>query len=61
MQGVIDSHFHIWDPAVQPLSWLDGTDGSVTHKYDMTVLGETTKRTANAIRIMEYCSWAACT
>lgn len=38
MQGVIDSHFHIWDPVVQPLSWLDGTDGSVTHRYDMDCL-----------------------
>ncbi len=27
MQRIIDSHFHIWDPSVQPLSWLDGTDG----------------------------------
>ena len=38
MQGVIDSHFHIWDPVVQPLSWLDDTDGSVTHRYDMDCL-----------------------
>lgn len=35
MQRIIDSHFHIWDPSVQPLSWLDGTDGSITRRYDM--------------------------
>lgn len=38
MQRVIDSHFHIWDPSVQPLSWLDGTDGSITRRYDMDCL-----------------------
>lgn len=35
MQRIIDSHCHIWDPSVQPLSWLDGTDGSITRRYDM--------------------------
>lgn len=35
MQRIIDSHFHIWDPSIQPLSWLDGTDGSITRRYDM--------------------------
>ncbi|MGJ0593506.1 amidohydrolase family protein [Bifidobacterium longum subsp. longum] len=38
MQRIIDSHFHIWDPSVQPLSWLDGTDGSITRRYDMDCL-----------------------
>ena len=38
MQGIIDSHFHIWDPATQPLSWLDDTDGSITRRYDMDCL-----------------------
>ena len=38
MQRIIDSHFHIWDPSVQPLSWLDGTDGSITRRYDLDCL-----------------------
>lgn len=38
MQRIIDSHFHIWDPSVQPLSLLDGTDGSITRHYDMDCL-----------------------
>lgn len=38
MQRIIDSHFHIWDPSIQPLSWLDGTDGSITRRYDMDCL-----------------------
>lgn len=38
MQGIIDSHFHIWAPSVQPLSWLNGTDGSITRRYDMGCL-----------------------
>lgn len=35
MQRIIDSHFHIWDPAIQPLAWLASTDGSINRKYDM--------------------------
>lgn len=35
MQHIIDSHFHIWDPAIQPLAWLEDTDGSITRRYDM--------------------------
>ena len=33
MQRIIDSHFHIWDPSVQPLSWLDGTDGVPSGRF----------------------------
>lgn len=30
---VIDTHFHVWDLAVQRLPWLEGTDGSISKTY----------------------------
>ena len=40
MQRIIDAHFHIWDPAVQSLPWLDGDDGSLRRRWDFIQLAE---------------------
>lgn len=33
MLKLIDTHFHVWDLAVQDLPWLAGTDGSITRTF----------------------------
>lgn len=37
---VVDSHFHMWDPAVQDLPWLAGTNGSISRSFTIDNLEE---------------------
>lgn len=37
---VIDAHFHIWDPALQRLPWLDRADASLNRKWTVHDLAQ---------------------
>lgn len=36
--GIIDAHFHIWDPTIQRLPWLDDADPLLNRKWDLADL-----------------------
>lgn len=40
MQRIIDSHFHVWDPAVQSLPWLEDADPSLSRRWTFDQLAE---------------------